>query len=243
MRRETPLRRRLMVLAVASTLPLAVMAAIGLFALKRQQDAQTRQVGVELARSIANAVDAEQRSMVSVLETLATTPSLDSDDYTAFLIRARRVVSARPDWAQIRLADPAGRTRRRYEGCFGCRTAVADREEELHQHPPHQDAGGRQPGAPRRRGVAFRRARPRVSRQRGALRADGPGLPARHLPGAEPATCPARLADLDCRRERFASGPIARARGERRRPPGRERPAGRRPWRGRGLRHRDLARG
>jgi signal transduction histidine kinase/CheY-like chemotaxis protein len=109
-RRETPLRRRLMVLAVAGTLPLAVMAAIGLFALKRQQDAQTRQVGVELARSIANAVDAEQRSMVSVLETLATTPSLDSDDYTAFLIRARRVVSARPDWAQIRLADPAGRT-------------------------------------------------------------------------------------------------------------------------------------
>ena len=72
MRRETPLRRRLMVLAVASTLPLAVMAAIGLFALKRQQDAQTRQVGVELARSIANAVDAELRSMVSVLETLAT---------------------------------------------------------------------------------------------------------------------------------------------------------------------------
>ena len=48
--------------------------------------------------------------MVSVLETLATAPSLDSDDHTAFLTRAQRVVRTGPDWALIRLADPVGRT-------------------------------------------------------------------------------------------------------------------------------------
>ena len=105
-----PLRRRLMVLAVAGTLPLAVAAAVGLFVLKQQQDAQTRQVGVELARSIANGVDAEVRSMVAVLETLATTPSLDTGDLEVFRARARRVLQTRPEWSAIRLADPSGRT-------------------------------------------------------------------------------------------------------------------------------------
>ena len=105
-----PLRRRLMVLAVAGTLPLAVAAAVGLFVLKQQQDAQTRQVGVELARSIANGVDAEVRSMVAVLETLATTPSLDTGDLEVFRARAGRVLQTRPEWSAIRLADPTGRT-------------------------------------------------------------------------------------------------------------------------------------
>ena len=53
-----PLRRRLFLLAACAILPLAVMAGIGLYALARHQDAQAERVGLELARSVANAIDA-----------------------------------------------------------------------------------------------------------------------------------------------------------------------------------------
>ena len=92
------LRRRLFALVAAALLPLAVMAAVGLLTLKRQQEAQTQEVGLELARSVANAVDAELRSSVAVLETLATTPSLDTADVSVFRDRAQRVLASRPGW-------------------------------------------------------------------------------------------------------------------------------------------------
>src|SRR5207249_94462 len=56
-----PLRRRLLLLAVAGILPLAIMAAIGLRALAQQQRTQVERVGLEFARALATAVDAELR--------------------------------------------------------------------------------------------------------------------------------------------------------------------------------------
>jgi signal transduction histidine kinase/ActR/RegA family two-component response regulator len=85
------------------------MAAYGLFALREQQVDQAERVGLELSRSVANAVDAELRSAIAVLETLATAPSLDDGDLAAFRIRAERVLAARPTWAAIVLADLNGR--------------------------------------------------------------------------------------------------------------------------------------
>ncbi len=104
----TPLRRRLFALAVAGILPLAVMAGIGLYALERQQSAQAERVGLELARSVGNAVDAELRNSIATLEALATTPTLDAGDPAAFRDRAERVVVARPDWVAVVLADATG---------------------------------------------------------------------------------------------------------------------------------------
>ena len=106
--RATPLRRRIFALTAAGILPLALMAGIGLYALKRQQDAQAERVALELARSVATAVDAELRSSISVLEILATTLTLDHDDLAGFEERAQRVIGPRSDWAAIVLADPAG---------------------------------------------------------------------------------------------------------------------------------------
>ena len=85
------------------------MAGISLHALQRQQREHAERVGLELARSVANAVDAELRSSVSVLETLATTPTLDTVDLAGFQERARRVVAARRGWSAIVLSDAAGR--------------------------------------------------------------------------------------------------------------------------------------
>src|SRR5687767_14154780 len=92
-------------LTAAGLVPFGIMVGIGLYVIQRQQDAQARQVGLELARSVANAVDAELRSSISVLETVATTPILDSDDVPGFLERVRRVTQSKTDWAAIVLAD------------------------------------------------------------------------------------------------------------------------------------------
>ena len=105
-----PLRRRLVALSAAGTLPLAVLAGAGLYALDRQYDAQTAQVGLELARSVANSIDAELGRSIAVIETLATTRTLDTDDFAGFLDRAARVVSHEPHLAGIVLQSPEGTT-------------------------------------------------------------------------------------------------------------------------------------
>src|SRR5262249_36227669 len=103
-----PLRRRLFLLVVAGILPVATMSGLGLWALERQQSAQIERVGLELARALALAVDAELRSTISVLESLATATTLDHEDRRGFLERARRVQDTQPNWVAVVLADPSG---------------------------------------------------------------------------------------------------------------------------------------
>jgi signal transduction histidine kinase/ActR/RegA family two-component response regulator len=105
----TPLRRRLLALTAAAILPLAVLSGIGLFVLARQQRAESQRAGVELARSVATAVDADLRSSIAVVEALATTPTLDRDDLAGFRRRAERVLALQKHWAAIALADADGR--------------------------------------------------------------------------------------------------------------------------------------
>src|SRR5262245_22158932 len=105
---SVPLRRRLVLLAAAGVLPLAIMAGIGLYALGQQQRTQAERAGIELARAVATAVDAELRSSISVLEALAATMTIDRQDLAEFDARARRVPETQPHWAAIMLADPAG---------------------------------------------------------------------------------------------------------------------------------------
>jgi hypothetical protein len=69
-----PLRRRLFLLAAAGIVPLLIMSGIGLYALAQQQRIQAERIGLELARALATAVDAELRSSMSVVQALATSP-------------------------------------------------------------------------------------------------------------------------------------------------------------------------
>jgi signal transduction histidine kinase/ActR/RegA family two-component response regulator len=105
----TPLRRRLLVLTAAGVLPLAVIAGVELYVLAARQRAEARRVGIELARSVATAVDAQLSSSGAVLEALSTAITLDSGDLSGFRERARRVLELQPGWAAIRLADPSGK--------------------------------------------------------------------------------------------------------------------------------------
>jgi signal transduction histidine kinase/ActR/RegA family two-component response regulator len=95
-------------LTAAAILPLALLAAVGLYVLSRQQEEQTRRVGIELARSVANAVNTELRGSITILETLATSPTLDHDDLAAFGERAGRIVAVQPSWAALVLTNAAG---------------------------------------------------------------------------------------------------------------------------------------
>jgi signal transduction histidine kinase/ActR/RegA family two-component response regulator len=103
-----PLRRRLFLLSASGILPLALVAGVGLHLVARQQRAQAQAVGVELARSVATAVEAEQRVSITMLEALATSPTLDARDLDAFRARARRLLTLQPHWSAITLAGPDG---------------------------------------------------------------------------------------------------------------------------------------
>jgi signal transduction histidine kinase/ActR/RegA family two-component response regulator len=97
-----------LLLAGVGIVPLAIMSGIGLYALAHQQRVQAERAGLELTRAVAIGVDAELRSSVSVLATLATSLTLDQQDLVAFREPARRVLANQPHWAAMTLASPAG---------------------------------------------------------------------------------------------------------------------------------------
>jgi hypothetical protein len=82
--RALPLRRLMLVLVIAGMLPVSVTSGIGLYALIQQCRAQAERVGLELARAVITAVDAELRSSIAALEALATTSTLDRADLVGF---------------------------------------------------------------------------------------------------------------------------------------------------------------
>src|SRR2546428_3629418 len=95
-------------LAAAGFVPLAAMSGIGLYALAQQQRTQAERIGLELARALATAVDAELRSSASVVQSLATSIALDGDDLSGFQERAQRILETQPNWAAVFLAAPSG---------------------------------------------------------------------------------------------------------------------------------------
>jgi signal transduction histidine kinase/ActR/RegA family two-component response regulator len=103
-----PLRRRLFLLAAAGIVPLLIMSGIGLYALAQQQRFQAERIGLELARALATAIDAELRSSISVAQSLATSLTLDRNDLSGFQDRAQRVLETQQSWAAVFLADPSG---------------------------------------------------------------------------------------------------------------------------------------
>src|SRR5690606_25941639 len=96
--RTVPLRRRLLLLALAGIVPLAATSGVGLYALKEQRNEAMR-AGEDVARALATAVDAALSESVSVLEALATsTVLLEGSNPEGFYERARRVMRSQPNW-------------------------------------------------------------------------------------------------------------------------------------------------
>jgi len=106
--KSVPLRQRLLLLAAAGIVPLAIVSSLALLAYFDQQREQAHRAGIEITRALATAVDAELRRSTSVLEVLATSPLLDTDDLAAFLVRSRRSLATQPQWRMMNLALPDG---------------------------------------------------------------------------------------------------------------------------------------
>ena len=106
--RVKSLRRRLLALAAAGIVPIAVMAGIGLYALIAEDREQVERTGLELTRALASAIDAELSSSISVLQGSAISPALDAGDLQRYRVSMARILATRPDWITLTLADPSG---------------------------------------------------------------------------------------------------------------------------------------
>ncbi|AKJ29846.1 ATP-binding protein [Caldimonas brevitalea] len=106
--RSVPLRRRLVLLAVAAILPLALASGVGLKALVDQQRLKAQSAGLDLSRALATAVNAELRRSMAVAEALSASPLIEADNLVAYHALLERVLSTQPDWRGLLLSDPDG---------------------------------------------------------------------------------------------------------------------------------------
>jgi len=108
-RRRVSLRSRLLYLAAAAFLPLALISGISLLALVHQQREQAERASIELSRALSTAVDAELSRSFAALEALATSTVLDTHNLKSFHERAMRVAATRSQWRAVILHDSRGR--------------------------------------------------------------------------------------------------------------------------------------
>jgi signal transduction histidine kinase/CheY-like chemotaxis protein len=128
--RAGPLRTRLLLLAASGLVPLVIVLGWGINHLIEERSSATERSVLELSRALATAVDAEQRSVITLLNQVTTSDELERADLRAFYFTARRTAE-QFGWRQIALADPEGRTLLRTNQPFGEANPVAQEPESL----------------------------------------------------------------------------------------------------------------
>jgi signal transduction histidine kinase/ActR/RegA family two-component response regulator len=127
--KRVPIRHRLFVVVAAAVVPLAIMSGFALYAGYEQQREQAQNSGLDVARALSIAVDAELRRTVSVLQVLDDALELESESLPAFQERARRVQQSQPFWRAIVLYDVNGKALLSTEDAYGAPVgAPLDRE-------------------------------------------------------------------------------------------------------------------
>jgi PAS domain S-box-containing protein len=102
------LRVLIVSLVLVAVLPVAIFAGLMVDRFFRQERAGFERELRDAVRSLALAADRELTASVVALETLATSPSLDTGDLPAFNRQRDRLRTARPNWEEIAVADPSG---------------------------------------------------------------------------------------------------------------------------------------
>src|SRR3954469_8335787 len=108
MKRRVTLRSRLLYLAAAAFVPLAIISGVSLVALVHQQRSQAQRAALDLSRALSTAVDAELQRSISVLQVLAAGPALERGEMERFYEVTRRVMDVNPNWFTVILADAGG---------------------------------------------------------------------------------------------------------------------------------------
>ena len=105
---QRPLRRYLLVLALAGILPLALLTGVGLLQLYRQQHEEAERRVAEMARAVAISVDLELERSLGVTLALANSAALRRGDLASFHEIVNRTLAAQPQWRTVLLAKPDG---------------------------------------------------------------------------------------------------------------------------------------
>src|SRR4051812_15032362 len=102
------LRSQLLLLALATLIPMALFAAVVAFMLaERERDAFQRGA-IERVRALMSAVDADLHGSITTLEAMSVLPELDMDDLEDFRIQSARILKTQPSWLNIVVTNPAG---------------------------------------------------------------------------------------------------------------------------------------
>src|SRR5690349_2098288 len=88
--RAQPLRMRLLLLAAIGLLPLLLVLVWGIDHLIEERRTQAEAAVLDLSRALGTAVDAELRSVATLLDHMGNTNELESADFPGFQLEARR---------------------------------------------------------------------------------------------------------------------------------------------------------
>lgn len=103
------LRGHLLILTLATLLPMIVFAIFAAVLFAQREKSTFRRGAQERTLAVLTAVDAELSSSRSVLSALAASRSLDLDAMRVFHADATRVLASQPDWLTIVLTLPSAR--------------------------------------------------------------------------------------------------------------------------------------
>jgi signal transduction histidine kinase/CheY-like chemotaxis protein len=98
---------RLLLLAASGLLPLVIVLAWGIDHLLQERRLAAERASLELSRALSIAIDAEVRSIQSLLAQLGTSDELERADLRGFHLTARRTAE-QLGWRQVALADGEG---------------------------------------------------------------------------------------------------------------------------------------
>jgi signal transduction histidine kinase/ActR/RegA family two-component response regulator len=108
MRRIT-IKQRLFIVVAAAVFPLALMSAAALYVGYQEQRKQVERSGLDIARALSTAVDAELRRTISVLDVLGRASAFGRGESAALYERAAYVLKSQPNWHKIIMFDAQGR--------------------------------------------------------------------------------------------------------------------------------------
>jgi len=111
--RSVPLRSRLLTIALAGILPLALVAGLGMLLIVNEQKELAKQRSLETTRLAATAVEVELSRSLNVLQALSQSPLLDRGDIDTFAEMVRRVLPSVPSWHALLLISTEGQVLRR----------------------------------------------------------------------------------------------------------------------------------
>jgi len=102
------LRTHLLVLTIATLVPMVLFAVGGAFLLAERERAAFRRGATERVRALMTAVDADLRGSIMTLEAMATFPAFDEGDLEAFRTDAARILRTQREWINIIVSRPSG---------------------------------------------------------------------------------------------------------------------------------------